>query len=64
VSLHYICLMAKDKLLNITELAKEIERTRTTIWRWVKAGLLDPVVMGRVKVYSLKKAIKVKQEKS
>jgi len=55
--------MLKDQYLNITELAKKIGRTRTTIWRWVKDGELKPVVMGKVKVYSYTEAINIKLSK-
>jgi predicted DNA-binding transcriptional regulator AlpA len=55
--------MLKDELLNITELAKQIGRDRSTIWRWVRDGELKPRIMGKAKVYSYKEAVKIKHSK-
>jgi predicted DNA-binding transcriptional regulator AlpA len=52
--------MLKDDLLNMTDLAKKLNVSRTTIWRWVKDGLLIPKEMGSVKVYSYNKATNLK----
>jgi len=53
--------MLKDELLNMTDLAKKLNISRTTVWRWVKDGLLVPAKeMGSVKVYSYNKATNLK----
>lgn len=55
--------MLKDELLNMTDLANKLNVSRTTVWRWVKDGLLIPKEMGSVKVYSYNKATNLKQRK-
>lgn len=56
--------MLKDELLNMTDLAAKLNVSRTTVWRWVKDGLISPKKeMGSVKVYSYNKATNLKTRK-
>jgi predicted transcriptional regulator len=55
--------MLRDEYLNMTDLAKKLNLSRTTIWRWVKNGSLIAKEMGNVKVYSYNKATNLKIRK-
>jgi DNA-binding transcriptional MerR regulator len=56
--------MLKDELLNMTDLAKKLNVSRSTVWRWVDKGLLSPEKnLESVKVYSYNKATNLKTRK-
>jgi predicted site-specific integrase-resolvase len=54
--------MLKSDLLNIADMVKEIGVSRSTINRWINDGKLSPVMLGNVKLYSVKKAEKLKDK--
>lgn len=38
-------------LLSATEAAKRLGVSRITFWRWVKNGVIVPVLIGKIKKY-------------
>lgn len=54
--------MLKDDLLNIADLVRETRVSRSTINRWVKEGLLTPIKIGNVKLYSVRITLKLKSQ--